>query len=386
AMTVLKLTKEGKDEEGGVNEAPKSPTTTTHTPVNNPTTPVNNPTTPVNSLTTPVNNPTTSVNNSTTPVNNPTTPVNNLTTPVNNLTTPVNNPTTPVNNLTTPVNNLTTPVNNLTTPVNNPTTPVNNPTTPVNNPTTPVNNPTTRSENEGSSYILPRSLQRSLQRSSQRSLQTESGRSSQRSLPRSSQRSLQRSSQRSLQTESGRSSQRRRQQQQQQRVSGGKESIIMESLSEGEFCSVNHELRTLTPDEEKVLLRQDSRGLVAGFHQHKLEKEAAKNWDKFYKRNENRFFKDRHWTTREFHELIGSGNSTRTLLEVGCGVGNFVYPLIEDGLNLFIYACDFSPRAVQLVKSDARYDESKIRAFECDITKDDLQSKMDGGVDIINTE
>ncbi|KAK3856791.1 hypothetical protein Pcinc_036906, partial [Petrolisthes cinctipes] len=241
AMTVLKLTKEGKDEEGGVNGAPKSSTTTTtttHTPVNNPTTPVNNPTTPVNNPTTPVNNPTTPVNNLTTPVNNPTTPVNNLTTPVNNPTTPVNNPTTPVNNPTTPVNNPTTPVNNPTTPVNNPTTPVNNPTTPVNNPTTPVNNPTTpvnnpttpvnnpttpvnnpttpvnnpttpvnnpttRSENDDSSYILPRSLQRSLQRSSQRSLQRSSQRSLQTESGRSSQRSLQRS-QKSLQTESGR--------------------------------------------------------------------------------------------------------------------------------------------------------------------------------------
>jgi methyltransferase-like protein 6 len=43
--------------------------------------------------------------------------------------------------------------------------------------------------------------------------------------------------------------------------------------------------------------------LVSDFKQMKLEKEAQKNWDLFYKRNTTNFFKDRHWTTREFEEL-----------------------------------------------------------------------------------
>ena len=43
--------------------------------------------------------------------------------------------------------------------------------------------------------------------------------------------------------------------------------------------------------------------LVSEFKQMKLEKEAQKNWDLFYKRNTTNFFKDRHWTTREFEEL-----------------------------------------------------------------------------------
>ena len=41
----------------------------------------------------------------------------------------------------------------------------------------------------------------------------------------------------------------------------------------------------------------------------KLETDARKNWDLFYKRNETKFFKDRHWTTREFQELIGSNKN-----------------------------------------------------------------------------
>ena len=38
------------------------------------------------------------------------------------------------------------------------------------------------------------------------------------------------------------------------------------------------------------------------------------------------------------------------VLEVGCGVGNFIFPLIQEIPDIYFYACDFSPRAVQFVK------------------------------------
>jgi len=119
--------------------------------------------------------------------------------------------------------------------------------------------------------------------------------------------------------------------------------------------------KVLTADEEASLCRQDSR-LVSDFQALKLEKEAKKSWDIFYKRNENRFFKDRHWTTREFKILDGSGR--KVLFEVGCGAGNFFYPLLEEGKDLVVYACDFSTRAVELVKSDPRFLDEKIKAFQ----------------------
>ncbi|KAL1935201.1 hypothetical protein VTP01DRAFT_4341 [Rhizomucor pusillus] len=109
---------------------------------------------------------------------------------------------------------------------------------------------------------------------------------------------------------------------------------------------------------------------VPPFWINKYKKEAARNWDIFYKRNTTKFFKDRHWTDREFEEL----RSTEKLvcLEVGCGVGNFVFPALADNPNLFIYACDFSKRAVEMVKSNEQYDESRCKAFVCDLTVDAL--------------
>ncbi|XP_046992629.1 tRNA N(3)-methylcytidine methyltransferase METTL6 [Schistocerca americana] len=143
--------------------------------------------------------------------------------------------------------------------------------------------------------------------------------------------------------------------------------------------------RTLTADERSKLENQNSR-LVPQFLATKLELEAKKNWDLFYKRNDTRFFKDRHWTVREFSELseCSASEKSKVLLEVGCGVGNFVYPLIEEKLNLFIYACDFSPRAIEYVKSHSLYDETKIKAFQVDITTDEIFHYLQcGSVDIV---
>jgi 2-polyprenyl-3-methyl-5-hydroxy-6-metoxy-1,4-benzoquinol methylase len=43
------------------------------------------------------------------------------------------------------------------------------------------------------------------------------------------------------------------------------------------------------------------------------------------------------------------------LLQVGCGAGNTVYPLLEVNPELRVYACDFSPKAVQLVQAHPGY-------------------------------
>lgn len=143
--------------------------------------------------------------------------------------------------------------------------------------------------------------------------------------------------------------------------------------------------KTPSVEEEIILLKQNSR-LITEFKAMKLELEAKKNWDLFYKRNDTRFFKDRHWTTREFRELTEcSSIENKILFEVGCGVGNLIYPLLQDGLNLFIHACDISPVAVSLVKSNSKYDKNNINVFQADITVDNLSENIPvNSVDIIS--
>lgn len=138
--------------------------------------------------------------------------------------------------------------------------------------------------------------------------------------------------------------------------------------------------KVLTADE-KVRLQEQNKRMISDFQANKLEMESRKHWDLFYKRNETRFFKDRHWTTREFEELlegsyagnVSTDSSVKTMLEIGCGVGNLIFPLIEDGhRNYFIYACDLSPRAVELVRQHNLYNEAYMKAFPCDITTGDV--------------
>lgn len=116
---------------------------------------------------------------------------------------------------------------------------------------------------------------------------------------------------------------------------------------------LGHYARWLTEEEQQLLLKRDAE-VLTDFKRNKLEKEAKKNWDLFYKRNATHFFKDRHWITREFPELLKTiselDQKGPVLLEAGCGVGNTIFPLLEDNANLFIYACDFSPRAIDFVK------------------------------------
>lgn len=55
---------------------------------------------------------------------------------------------------------------------------------------------------------------------------------------------------------------------------------------------VLHEKPELTEEMKVILDKQNSR-MVTDFQANKLEVQAARNWDHFYKRNETRFFKDR---------------------------------------------------------------------------------------------
>ncbi|XP_068118088.1 tRNA N(3)-methylcytidine methyltransferase METTL2-like isoform X2 [Hyperolius riggenbachi] len=132
--------------------------------------------------------------------------------------------------------------------------------------------------------------------------------------------------------------------------------------------------------------------------QEEYENKASNFWDDFYTIHENRFFKDRQWLFTEFPELSancrsresadgdqkedtpleaqdtekdwpGSSASYR-ILEVGCGVGNTVFPILQTNNDpgLFIYCCDFSSTAVDLVKGNPQYDPSRCFAFVFDLS------------------
>ncbi|XP_780030.4 methyltransferase-like protein 2 [Strongylocentrotus purpuratus] len=60
----------------------------------------------------------------------------------------------------------------------------------------------------------------------------------------------------------------------------------------------------------------------------------------------------------------------KRILEVGCGVGNTIFPILQTNADpgLFVYGCDFSSVAVDIVRQHAEYNPSRCHAFVCDVS------------------
>jgi len=93
---------------------------------------------------------------------------------------------------------------------------------------------------------------------------------------------------------------------------------------------------------------------------HRYNSKPAKYWDNFYKTNASNFFKNRKWLHLEFPELVAAAEPSagrRTVVEVGCGAGNAIFPLLSQNRNpeLRIHAFDYSSHAVKLVQQNVLY-------------------------------
>lgn len=93
---------------------------------------------------------------------------------------------------------------------------------------------------------------------------------------------------------------------------------------------------------------------------------------------------------QEAHCLPSSRFGTATVragAQVGCGAGNTVFPLLGLHPGIRVYACDFSPTAVELVKAHPEYAGGRVAAFVADATAAPLAAEAGGpvpapGVDI----
>ena len=113
---------------------------------------------------------------------------------------------------------------------------------------------------------------------------------------------------------------------------------------------------------------------------------AVTQWDRFYQKHSRWFFKDRHWLTSEFPELFDAQYGT-SILEIGCGAGNTIFPLAKARKNdpqLQIFACDFAPSALDLVREFREYDADRMHVFLHDLAQDERFDIIpDSSIDIV---
>ena len=79
--------------------------------------------------------------------------------------------------------------------------------------------------------------------------------------------------------------------------------------------------------------------------------------------------RDRHYLGTDFPDLARAAAEPVSLLEIGCGVGNAMFPLVEALPCLRAYGLDLSKRAIGFVRDHAAFDPARCGAHVCDVTR-----------------
>jgi tRNAThr (cytosine32-N3)-methyltransferase len=168
---------------------------------------------------------------------------------------------------------------------------------------------------------------------------------------------------------------------------------------------------------------------ASDFDRRRFNADPEKWWNKFYGNNEANFFKDRKWLRQEFpvlekatcttHEEVRAkleikdgetagadaakqstdqgytesrktqeveGGPWNVVLEIGAGAGNTAFPLVRDNRNplLFVHACDFSKKAVQVMQDSDLYNPKHMVASQWDMAAETLPDGVEpGSVDVV---
>lgn len=167
--------------------------------------------------------------------------------------------------------------------------------------------------------------------------------------------------------------------------------------------------RLLEASRERCSIRSNG---LSGRHGVSLGRDDEHAWNKFYSSHQTNFFKDRHYLQKAFPEEFGSysedgdndtvtvrarnrgcsGDRTsseqdrkrkkRTLVEIGCGVGNALLPFLEDSnscgenqeeeIQWTVHGLDLSKVAINWLRKDERFLEAtkqgRAMAYVCDIS------------------
>ncbi|GMG99586.1 hypothetical protein Nepgr_001426 [Nepenthes gracilis] len=100
----------------------------------------------------------------------------------------------------------------------------------------------------------------------------------------------------------------------------------------------------------------------------------ASAWSRFHTRHSTgKFFKERRYLLKEFPELVSRPDCSK-VLEVGCGNGSTILPILRGKEKIIVYACDCSIEALEktkenLVDANIVGIEDRVHPFCCDFSK-----------------
>ncbi|KAK9465442.1 S-adenosyl-L-methionine-dependent methyltransferase [Lipomyces arxii] len=141
-------------------------------------------------------------------------------------------------------------------------------------------------------------------------------------------------------------------------------------------------------EEQEIIAREQlekqKQSPVSNFDKKLYMSNPSRYWDLFYRNNKANFFKDRKWLQLEFPSIYGKATAPdsgpRTILEVGCGAGNTLFPILAANKNpkLQLVGVDFSHRAVEIVSEAPEFDPARIKADVWDLA--DTSGRLPAGL------
>ncbi|XP_065853983.1 uncharacterized protein [Euphorbia lathyris] len=145
-----------------------------------------------------------------------------------------------------------------------------------------------------------------------------------------------------------------------------------EQAAEAEYFSKDFEWETLKQEiENNASYRHHLLPFISSSHEQEEQSGAAKAWQSFHIRHSSgKFFKERRYILKEFPELVSCPDFSK-VLEVGCGSGSSLIPILRGNKSIAVYACDCCTETLDTAKQnvDAANIVSinhRFKPFHCD--------------------
>lgn len=177
-----------------------------------------------------------------------------------------------------------------------------------------------------------------------------------------------------------------------------------------EWEDLARECQMQEKEDVEMIEDEEKEGLL---ETQQLAKEAKDKWDVFHQRNNGwlvachsshcvlscsklkltrfcwcfihpgKVYKPRNYLVKEFPELCAPEREVVEILELGCGYGSAIFPILTECPNVRAQACDFSAHAIDILQHNPEYDARRCRAFVCDIAQEELAGVAPESVDIV---